>query len=89
MNESEVILNDTYKFPATMELESNDGTDFYGTAKPLQTLNLIVYASVTDEAYEICETADVIMNILSDQENINSFYDHDYNHETLKISFTK
>lgn len=89
INESEVILNDTYKFSATMELESNDGTDFYGTAKPLQTLNLVVYASVSDEAYEIYETADVIMNILSDQENINSFYDDDYNHETLKISFIK
>ena len=72
-----------------MELESNDGTDFYGSAKPLQTLNLIIYASVSDEAYEICETVDLTMNILSDPEYVNNFYDDDYQHETLKISFTK
>jgi hypothetical protein len=89
INESEVLLNGTYKFSAKMELESNDGTDFYGSAKPLQTLNLIIYASVSDEAYEICETVDLTMNILSDPEYVNNFYDDDYQHETLKISFTK
>ncbi len=89
INESKVLLNGTYEFSAEMELESNDGTDFYGSAKPLQTLNLIIYASVSDEAYEICETVDVTMNILSDPEYINNFYDDDYQHETLKISFTK
>jgi hypothetical protein len=47
------------------------GRYFYGSAKPLQTLNLVIYASVSDEAYEICESVDVIMNILSDQENLN------------------
>lgn len=89
INESEVLLNGTYKFSATMELESNDGTDFYGSAKPLQTLNLIIYASITDEAYEILETIDVTMNIISDSEYVNSYYDDEYTHETLNIQFKK
>ncbi len=89
MSESEVVLNDTYKFNASMELESNDGTDFYGSAKPLQTLNLVVYASVSDEAYSIYDTVDVTMSILNSAEDINSFYYDDLQHETLKISFTK
>lgn len=88
INESEVLINETYAFSGSMELESNDGTDFYGTAKPLQTLNLIIYASVSDEAYEICETIDVSMKILSDSEHVDYFYDDDFPHETLKISFS-
>lgn len=89
MNESEVLINGTYRFPALMELESNDGTDFYGSAKPLQTLNLFIYASVSDEAYEICDTIEVTMKILSDSQYVNNFFDVDYPHETFKINFTK
>lgn len=89
ISEAEVVLNDTYKFPATMELESIDGTDFNGSAKPLQTLNLIVYASVSDEAYEIYESVDVVMKILSDSENINNYFNEDFEHETFQIRFTK
>ena len=89
MSKSEMILNETYKFSANMELESNDGSDFYGSVKPLQTLNLIVYSSISDEAYEIFESINVNMNILSDSEDINSFYDDDHRHEALTISFVK
>lgn len=89
ISESEVVLNETYKFNATMELESNDGSDFYGTAKPLQTLNLIVYASISDEAYEIWESVDVTIRILSDGEYIDNFFDIEYPHDNFKISFTK
>jgi hypothetical protein len=89
INDSEIVLNGTYKFTANMELESNDGSDFYGSAKPLQTLNLLIYASVSDEAYEIWESIDVTMKILSDGEYANNFFDEDYPHEILNISFTK
>ncbi|NLY37184.1 MAG: hypothetical protein GX046_08120 [Tissierellia bacterium] len=89
MNKSEITINEKYNFSANMELESNDGTDFYASAKPLQTLNLIIYASISDEAYEIYESIDVNMKILSEEENINSFYDDNYKHETLKIRFVK
>lgn len=87
-NESQILINDTYKANVIIEAEETDGTSFYGNIKPLQTLNIIAYASVSDEAYNICENIKLTLNVLSDSTYITNFYDEDNPHETYNIEFT-
>lgn len=82
-----MTINEKYKFPVTLELEENDGKSFYGNAKPLQTLNLIVYASVSDELYETCENIQITMDIVNDESKLGYFYDEKYPHDSFTISF--
>lgn len=89
VNDSTLTINGTYNSPVTMKLESTDGSDFYGQAKPLQTLNLFVFASVSDEVYNIFSTADVTMNIVSDKEYISYYYSESNPYETFSIKITK
>lgn len=89
INESKLLINENYGFNVSMELEDNEGNNFYGVAKPLQTLKLIIYSSVSDEAYEIWETIDLEMKILSDDKYIDGFFDDRYAHEIIKMRFTK
>lgn len=86
-NESQILINDTYKANVTIEAEETDGTSFYGDIKPLQTLNIIAYASISDEAYDICENIKLTLNVLSDSTYIRNFYDEDNPHETYSIEF--
>mgnify|MGYP004630676749 CR=1 FL=1 len=55
--------------------------------KPLQTLNIIAYASVSDDVYNICENTNLTLNILSDSEYIKEFYGKESPHETYSIEF--
>lgn len=87
VNESQIIINDKYTANVTIEAEETDGTSFYGDIKPLQTLNIIAYASISDEAYDICENIKLTLNVLSDSTYISNFYDEDNPHETYSIEF--
>lgn len=79
MQESELLVNGTYKFTANIEAEDLDGRGFFDSIKPLQTLDIIVYASVSDEAYEICDSVKVKMLIWDDaDEKENSEYPYFY-----------
>lgn len=86
-SKAQMTINEKYKFPVTLELEENDGKSFYGNAKPLQTLNLIVYASVSDELYEACENIQITMDIVNDESKLGFFYDEKYPHDSFTISF--
>ncbi len=86
-NESEILINDTYKANMNIESEEADGTSFYGTIKPLQTLSFVAYASVSDEVYSICEKTKVTFNLLSDASKVSFFYDDSNPHETYTIEF--
>lgn len=87
-NESQILINDTYKATVNIEAEETDGTSFYGNIKPLQTLNIIAYASVSDEAYDICENVKLTLNVLSDSAYIRNFFDKDNPYETYSIEFS-
>lgn len=87
MSDAQMIINGKYKVPVTLELEESDGTSFYGNAKPLQTLNLIAYASVSDELYEACEDIQITINIINDESMINCFYDDNILHNSFIVSF--
>lgn len=87
--EAEIKINDKYKLPARMEMEEPDGSSFYGNAKPLQTLRLIIYSSISDELYENCNSIKLTMNLVTDNEKIGNFYNDDYQHETFEITFNK
>ena len=85
----EMIINGKYKMSGRMELEESDGTSFYGNAKPLQTLNLIIYGSASDELYEAYETLTANISIVSDEEKLNYFYNKDFAQEHFTITFNK
>lgn len=86
ITEAKVIVNDKYKYDATFVLESNDGSDFYGNAKPLQTLNLVVYSSITDEAKNMVENLKLEFSMLSNSENVRNFYSEDMPHENYSLN---
>lgn len=85
--EVKMIINGKYEVNATMELEKNDGTSFYGNAKPLQTLNLIIFSSVSDELYSACNDIQVNIDIVNDEEKLNYYYQSDYPHDSFVITF--
>ncbi len=87
VNESEITINGKYKATVEIDAEKSDGTSFYGAIKPLQTLNIIAYASVSDDVYNICENTNLTLNILSDSEYIKEFYGKESPHETYSIEF--
>lgn len=85
--ESQIAVNGTYKASVSIEAEESDGSSFYGAIKPLQTLNVVIYASVSDELYDLCENVELTLNLLSDSSKVGYFYDNDYPHETYVIEF--
>lgn len=85
----EMLINGKYKMSGRMELEESDGTSFYGSVKPLQTLNLIIYGSASDELYEAYETLTANISIVTDEEKLSYFYDEDYKQESFTITFKK
>ncbi len=87
VNESEITINGKYKATVEIDAEQSDGTSFYGAIKPLQTLNIIAYASVSGDVYNICENTNLTLNILSDSEYIKEFYGKESPHETYSIEF--
>lgn len=88
-SDGQFLINGKYKAAATLETESADGNGFYGGVKPLQSLNLIVYSSVSDDLYDTCENITLTMRITTDENSLNSFYSDDIPHETFTVSFSK
>ena len=86
---AEILINEKYTLSATMELEEPEGNSFYGDAKPLQTLPLIIYCSVSDELYESYNTIKLTLDLVSDDDKVEFFYNDDYPHESFVISFDK
>lgn len=87
VNQSKIIVNDTYEADVTFEAEEKDGTSFYGDVKPLQTLNFVAYASLSDEAYNICKKIRCDIDMINDSSYINQFYSNDIPHESFYVEF--
>ena len=86
--EVKLVINDKFNIPARMELEDKDGTGFFGTAKSLQTLNMIIYASVSDEVYDACEKVQVNLELMNQEEDLEYFYyAEDHSHDKFTITF--
>lgn len=88
-SDAELIINGRYNAHVNLETEENDGTSFYGNVKPLQTLKLIVYVSVSDELYDICESMELRMKIVNDEEKLGYYYDEDYPQDCFTMTFSK
>ena len=87
INQSKIIVNDTYKADVRIEAEEGDGTSFYADVKPLQTLNLVAYASLSDEAYNICKDIRCELDIVNDSAHINKFFSNNTPHDSFYIEF--
>lgn len=86
LHESELLLNGKYSFDVHMDCEEPDGTGFSST-KPLQTVNFVIYASVSDGAKDIFENATVTLHILSDPSRTEYFFDRDDDsHNTYTVT---
>ncbi len=86
-HQSHILINGTYKADVEMETEESDGTSFYGTLKPLQTLDVVIYASVSDEVYNICDDIVLTMEIVNDVEDATGYYINGKPHGTYTIKF--
>lgn len=87
VNQSKIIVNDTYKADVRFEAEESDGTSFYADVKPLQTLNFIAYASLSDEAYNICEKIRCDIDIVNDSAHMKEFFSNNTPHDSFYIEF--
>jgi len=72
-----MLINDTYKSDLSIEVEKSDGTGFYADIKPLQTLNVIIYASISDELQGMAESASVNLKFVNDAEYIDEYFYED------------
>lgn len=89
LHESELLLNRKYSFDVQMDCEEPDGTGF-SSVKPLQTVNFVIYASVSDGAKDIFENATVTLHILSDPSRTGYFFDKDDDrHNVYTITLTR
>ena len=87
VNQSKIIVNDTYKADVRFEAEESDGTSFYADVKPLQTLNFVAYASLSDEAYNICEKIRCDLDIVNDSTHMKEFFSNNTPHDSFYIEF--
>ena len=87
INQSKIIVNDKYKANVEIQAEDSNGTSFYGEIKPLQTLNIIAYASLSDEAYDICKEVRCDIDIVNDSTHIKEFYSNNTPHDSFYIEF--
>lgn len=71
--DAEIIVNGKYKFPVQIACEGTEGKDFYGDPKPLQELNMVAYASVTDEVKNQFSHGVLTINVLSDASRLNYY----------------
>ena len=55
IQDSEICINDKYTFSVLMDAEDKDGKGFGNAVKPLQTVDLVIYASVSDGVKDICK----------------------------------
>ena len=86
-SEATITINDKYTFNARMKLEANDHTGFNASVKPLQTLNLVIFSSISDEVMAIAESVQVSFDIVTEEEALKYYYDDKYPHENYTITF--
>ncbi len=88
LQESEILVNNKYSFYVRMVAEDSDGAGFSSGTKPLQTVNFVIYASISDGVKDIFENATITLLILNDPSRINYYFDEDDPHNTYTIEIT-
>lgn len=90
IQDSEILINGKYTFSIQMDAEDTDGKGFGDSPKPLQTVNFVIYSSVSDGVKDIFESAAITLNILNDPERTKYFFDaKDECKNTYTINLTK
>ena len=89
IQEGKMKINDKWEFDVKWRCEGTEHNNFDGNPKPLQELNLIAIASVSDEVKKEYKTATITMNILADSNKIKEIYSDSLNHKTYVMNFTK
>jgi len=87
-SDSSILVNEKYTFSSTMELEDLDGRGFGESIKPLQTRNFIIWASVSDEVYNISESVQVNFELPDNEEQLDYFYDEGHSNASYNITFS-
>ena len=77
IQESNILINGKYSFNVRMVAEDTDGAGFGNSTKPLQTVNLIIYSSISDGVKDIFENATITLNILNDPSRVSYFFDEE------------
>ena len=77
IHDSEILINEKYSFHVFINGEDTDGAGFSYSTKPLQTVNFIIYASVSDAVKGIFEEATITINMLNDPKRVYYFFDED------------
>jgi cell division septum initiation protein DivIVA len=77
IQDSTIQINEKYSFTIYFDGEDPDGTGFSSSTKPLQTVNFVIYSSISDGVKDVFENATITLNILNDPERTNYFFDED------------
>lgn len=77
LQDSDILVNEKYSFSVSIEAEEPDGASFSRSTKPLQTVNLIIYAGISDGVKEIFEDGVITFNILNDPSRIQYVFNSD------------
>lgn len=86
--DAELLVNGKYKFPVHIACEEPDGTSFYGNPKPLQTLNMAAFASISNEVKDQFSHGVLTVNVLTDTSKLGYIVDvEEEKHETFVMSF--
>lgn len=89
LQDSNIVVNGKYSFNVRVEAEEADGASFSRSTKPLQTVNLIIYAGISDGVKEIFEDGTITFNFLNDPVRIQYVFNADddcKNIYTLELS---
>lgn len=87
-SDSSVLVNEKYTFSSNKEFEDLDGRGFGESIKPLQIRNFIIYSSVSDEVYSICESVQVNFELPDNEEQLSYFYDENHSNASYAITFS-
>lgn len=71
-------INGEYVQKGGIVLESTNGSNFNGIAKSLQTLNMVIYLSVSDALYEKCESVSMELKLVNNNEQLEYFYEDEF-----------
>lgn len=88
IHESELLINGKYNFTVRLDGEDPDGAGFSEDTKPLQTVNFVIYASVSDTAKDKMEFAEITIRMLNDPEQLGERFDtekHGCNTYTIRL----
>ena len=85
----EMLVNGTYKSDLQADEENSEGTGFSGYIKPLQTANVVFFASVSDGVYELAEDVTVTMKLMNDAEYANEYFrENKHPHDVYVLNLT-